>query len=144
MQKKRGEIKKKEKYKVIEHKYRTKKKGLNVALEELKQRMESKATKIKRYDQRIEQYRLTRVYQQLNGKTESSEKPNTEESRGFWNNIWGTEKSHNKNAEWLKELRAERNETKQGNIQTTTETITQQTRWVPNWKCTGPDGVQGY
>ena len=56
MQKKRGEIKKKEKYKVIEHKYRAKKKGLNVALEELKQRMESKATKIKRYDQRIEQY----------------------------------------------------------------------------------------
>ena len=106
--------------------------------------MESKATKIKRYDQRIEQYRLTRVYQKLNGKTESSEKPNTEESRGFWNNIWGTEKSHNKNAEWLKELRAERNETKQGNIQTTAETITQQTRWVPNWKCTGPDGVQGY
>ena len=144
MQKKRGEIKKKEKYKVIEHKYRAKKKGLNVALEELKQRMESKATKIKRYNQRIEQYRLTRVYQQLNGKTESSEKPNTEESRRFWNNIWGTEKSHNKNAEWLKELRAERNETKQGNIQTTTETITQQTRWVPNWKCTGPDGVQGY
>ena len=37
--KKRGEIKKKEKYKVIEHKYRVKKKGLNVVLKELKQRM---------------------------------------------------------------------------------------------------------
>ena len=54
--KKRGEIKQKEKYKVIEHKYRVKKKiQLNVVLEELKQRMQVKATKIKRYDQRIEQ-----------------------------------------------------------------------------------------
>ena len=33
------EIKKKEKYEVIEHKYRVKKKGLNVVLEELIQRM---------------------------------------------------------------------------------------------------------
>ena len=39
-QKKHGEIKKKEIYKVIEHKYRTKKKGLNVVPEELKQRMQ--------------------------------------------------------------------------------------------------------
>ena len=38
--KKHGEIKKKEIYKVIEHKYRTKKKGLNVVPEELKQRMQ--------------------------------------------------------------------------------------------------------
>ena len=36
----------------------------------------------------------------------------TQESRRFWSNIWGTEKSHNKNAEWLKKLRAERNEIK--------------------------------
>ena len=70
-------------------------------------------------------------------KTESSEKPDPEESRRFWSNIWGTEKSHNKNAEWLKELRAERNEIKQGNIQITTEMVTQQTRKVPNWKCPG-------
>ena len=59
-QKKRGEIKKKERYKVIERKYRVKKKGLNVVLEELKQRMQAKATKIKRYDQ----YRINRLFQQ--------------------------------------------------------------------------------
>ena len=53
--------------------------------------MQAKATKIKRYDQRIEQYRINRLfqqdqkklYQQLNGKTESSEKPDTGESRRF-------------------------------------------------------------
>ena len=113
--------------------------------------MQAKATKVKRYDQRIEQYRINRlfqqdkkrVYKQLNGKIESSEKPDTEESRRFWSNIWETEKSHNKNAEWLKELRAERNEIKQGNIQITTEMISQLKK-IPNWKCPGLDRVQGY
>ena len=53
--------------------------------------MQVKVIKINRYDQRIEQYRIKslfqqdqkRVYQQLNGKIESSEKPDTEESRNF-------------------------------------------------------------
>ena len=53
----------------------------------------------------------------------------------FWNN---------KNAEWLKDLRSERNEIKQGKIQITTEMVSQQTRKVLNWKCPGLDGVQGY
>ena len=114
--------------------------------------MQAKATKIKRYDQRIEQYRINRlfqqdkkrVYQQLNGKSESSKNPDTEESRRFWSNIWGTEKSHNKNAEWLKELRAEQNEVKQGNIQIAAEMIPQQSRKIPNWRFPGLDGVQGY
>ena len=104
--KKREEIKKKQKYRVIEHKYRVKKKVLDVVLEELKQRIQAKATKIKRYDQRIEQYRINRlfqqdqkrVYQQLNGKTESSEKK-VEESRRFWSIICRTGKSHNEHAE---------------------------------------------
>ena len=44
--KKCGEIKKMEKYKVIKQKFRVKKKGLNVVLEELKQRIQTKATEI--------------------------------------------------------------------------------------------------
>ena len=85
-----------------------------------------------------------RVYQQLNQKIESSEKPNTEESRRFWSIIWGVGKRNNKNAEWLKELRSERNKIKLGNIKITTEMVTQQTRKVLYWKCPRPDGVHGY
>ena len=40
------------------------------------------------------------------------EKAGTAESMIFLKNIWGTEKSHNKNAELLKELRSERSEIK--------------------------------
>ena len=55
-------LKKKEKYKVIGHKCRVKKTGLNVVIEELKQRVQAKATKMKRYDQRIEQYVINRFF----------------------------------------------------------------------------------
>ena len=84
------------------------------------------------------------MYQQLNQKIESSEKPNTEESRRFWSIIWGVGKRNNKNAEWLKELRSERNKIKLGNIKITPEMVTQQTRKVLYWKCPRPDGVHGY
>ena len=46
--------------------------------------------------------KIRKEYQQLNGKIGGSEKPDTEESRRFWSNIWGTGKSHNENTEWLK------------------------------------------
>ena len=49
---------------MIEHKYRVKKKGLIVVLEELKQRIQAKVTKIKWYDQRIGQCRINRLLQQ--------------------------------------------------------------------------------
>ena len=46
----------------MEHKYRVKKKVLDVVLEELKQRIQAKTTKIKRYEQRIEQYRINSLF----------------------------------------------------------------------------------
>ena len=49
---------------MVEHNYKVEKKGLNVVLEEQKQRIQAKATKIKRYDQRIEQHRINRLFQQ--------------------------------------------------------------------------------
>ena len=49
---------------MVEHKCKVQKKGLNVVLEEQKQRIQAKVTKIKRYDQRIEQYRINRLFQQ--------------------------------------------------------------------------------
>ena len=99
-------------------------------LEALKQRILAKAPKIKRFDQRIEQHRINRLfqhdekqYQQLNAETESSERPGTEVSKRFWSNIWGTGKSCNKNSGWLKELRSEKNEIKHCKIQTTPQMV---------------------
>ena len=42
-----------------------------------------------------------RVYQQMDGvKNINNEKPNAEESKQFWSNIWNNEKKHERNA-WL-------------------------------------------
>ena len=43
--KKSGKIKKKKKYQKLEYKYRIKKEGINIALEELKQILQAKAQK---------------------------------------------------------------------------------------------------
>ena len=84
--KRRGDLKKTEKYKILEQKYKVKSKGLGIVLEELKQHLQAKSMKSKRYDQRIEQYKINRlfhqdqkrVYQQLNGKVNSDVKPDAD------------------------------------------------------------------
>ena len=86
-----------------------------------------------------------RVYQQKDGiKNINNEKPNAEKSKQFWSNIWDNEKEHERNAEWLRKLRAEKDNMKQNDINITTEMIKEQVKKIPNWKSPGPDGDQSY
>ena len=103
--------------KELYEKYRVKKKGLKAVIEELKQRILAKSAKVKRYEQRIEQFRQHRIfhldqkkiYAELNGNGISSNGvPNAEECIKLWGNIWGVTKEHNREAEWLKDLKKER------------------------------------
>ena len=55
--KRRRELRREGKYKVLERRYNLKTKGLTVVIEELKQRVIAKKAKVKRYEQRIKQYR---------------------------------------------------------------------------------------
>ena len=71
-------------------------------------------------------------------------RPNAEESKRFWSNIWTNEKEHKRNAEQLRELRAEKDNMKQNDINKTSEIIKEQVKKIPNWKSPGQDGVQGY
>ena len=48
--------------KELYEKYIFKKKGLKTVIEELKQRMLAKSAKVKRYEQRIEQFRHNRAF----------------------------------------------------------------------------------
>jgi hypothetical protein len=152
----RGELghKKKGKLQKLEDKYRVKKKGMKTVIEELKQRMIAKSAKIKRYEERINQFRQNKIfnvdqkkiYKELNGgEFRTNDIPNAEESRRYWGDIWTVEKEHNKDAEWLAELR---DEVKGGHTQErvtiSAEKIKKQSRKMPNWKSPGKDGVQGY
>ena len=52
-----------------------------------------------------------------------NEKSNSEESKQFWSSIWENEIEHERNAEWLREFRAKKDNTKQDDINITTEVI---------------------
>ena len=48
----------------MEKKYYIKRKGEKIVIEEIKQRLHAKAAKLRRYEQRVNQYRINRVFQQ--------------------------------------------------------------------------------
>ena len=60
---KRGEIRMEDKYRRLEEKYKIRTKGLTTVIGELKQRVLAKIAKVKRYEQRVKQYRQNRLFQ---------------------------------------------------------------------------------
>ena len=125
--------------------------------EELKQRTLAKSAKVKKYEERNEQFRANRIfdrdqkkiYAELNGNAiRSNDMPNADECTKFWADIWGDRKEHNGEAEWLKDLKRERervnDERPQERVSISVEKIRKQCRKIPNWKAPGRDGVQGY
>ena len=58
--------------------------------------------------------------------------------------IWVKDALYNENEEWLKDLKKERVEVRQEDIEITAGIVTTRSKKIPNWKAPGPDGVQGY
>ena len=56
-----GKGKKRQTAKMVEEKYRVKRKGLTTVIKELKQRILAEAAKISWYEQRFQQYRIERL-----------------------------------------------------------------------------------
>ena len=123
-------------------------------IEELKQRTLAKAAKISRYVQRVQQYRINRlfkvdqkeVYNEFNGQTGSSngDIPNDEESRTFWSGIWRIEKERNKEGKLFSDLKEEMVKIEQQNVVINEDKVKKQCSKMPNWKAPGHDGVQGF
>ena len=53
-------------------------------------------------------------------------------------------KDHNKQAEWLKEIKECVTYPSQDDLQITKEKVEMQCRKMPNWKTPGLEGVQGF
>ena len=139
---------------LIEKKYHTREKGVKTVIEELKQRIVATASKLKRYEQRILQFRQNRlfvidqkkVYQELDGQTwDNTIIPDAQESCKFWSDIWDQPVVHNEKAEWIKEVKIKYSTIqKQEQMYIDVSKIKQQLRKTANWKAPGPDGVHGY
>ena len=100
----------------LDHLYRVKWKRYERAAEELKQRTKAKAATLKRYKNRVNQYRQNRLlqsnqskfYQELDGKShEENIIPNNEKTREFWSGIWEKNIKQNENADWIQKVAEE-------------------------------------
>lgn len=90
---------------------------LKTVQEELKQRINTKASKIRRLDERTKwclQNKLLntkekRLYRKIMGQSCEPMTLKTAECQPFWSNIWISPMKYDKNANWLQELRTEKN-----------------------------------
>ena len=140
----------------LQRKYGIKQKGLQIVIEEIRQKIKAKTAKISRYQQRINQYQHNRMfknnesrfYQKLNndeGQNNENAIPDADESKRFWSDIWGKEVKHNVRAEWLNDFKQEMGDIpKQQRVEITEPKLKKLLRKIPNWKAPGPDGLQGF
>ena len=69
----------------------------------------------------------------MNGKTKESNKiPDADQSRVFWSGMWSQSKEHNRNAEWQKKLKEEKNYQKQEYLVVTKNMVSKQSRKIAN------------
>ena len=75
-------------------------------------------TKVERFNSKINQNQQNRMlvnnqghfFQRLNNEEEENHQckiPNSVEAKNFWRGIWSKRKEHNKDAEWLNDVRKE-------------------------------------
>ena len=127
---------------------------LDVVTEKLKQRIKALAANFRRYQERVDRFRKSRIFQnnkkqfykEINQKGEGcdNDHPDAEESKKCWGNIWSQLVDHNRDAKWLKDLQSENNVTKQEKVDTTQANLKKMLGRVPNQKSQGPDLVQGF
>ena len=112
----------------LDHLYGVKRKGYKRAAEELKQRIKAKAATLRRYKNRVNQYRQNRLfqsnqskfYQELDGKShEENIIPDKKKPREFWSGIWEKNFNHNESADWIHKVAEEMHGNKQQNIDIT-------------------------
>ena len=137
----------------LDHLWRVKRKGYKKSAEEFTQRIKAKAATLKRYKDRVKQYRQRRLfqfnqskhYQELDGKLhEENIIPDKEKNRKFWSRIWEKDVKYNKSPNWIQKVAEYMQGNRQQNIGTKTTKIKERIRKMTNWKVPGPDGVHGY
>ena len=100
-------------------------------MEELKQRITVKATKVKWNDNRIKQFQGNknfetnqgRFFKNLEGKEESTKPLNAEDATAFWKGIWSTKVEHKPDAEWVDKAKEKMPSEKQDTVKITKDDV---------------------
>jgi len=79
--------------------------------ETLKQKVQAKAQRIRRFEKRETKYSLNKMFREDTKKSyrnlgmkniEARESPFMAEAETYWKSLWGEEAQHNKRAEWIR------------------------------------------
>ena len=141
-------------YHHLESNYRVSEKGIEVVIEELKQRITAQAAKIRRYNNTKEQYKQNKMFEESEGKFYQlldQKEPskactlNTEEAKNFWKEIWENTSKHNGQAAWIDKVKEEYNNTTLQTELCLSEAMVEKAiaKMAP-WKAPGPDMVQSF
>ena len=111
-------------WQILDKKYSIRVKTLGVFTEELKQRIVAIAAKVRRYEERVDRFIQSRMFQNnqrqiyrkanQEGERCDDDVEDVEESKKFWGDICSELVDHNRDAKWLKNFQSEANVTKQG------------------------------
>ena len=117
---------------LLDQKYGLRRKGFTLVMgNELKQRITAKATKVKRYGNRINQFQDNRNFQtnqgrlfkNIEGKEEKTKLSNAEDATAFWKGIWSTNVEHKRDAGWIGKVKEKMPSEKQNTVNITKDDI---------------------
>lgn len=117
------------------------------AIESLKQKLLATSQRLRRYKKRQEQYIQNKTFESnprqfyrkiRENQIEASETPDQVTIENFWRNIYEDERTHNKNAKWIKEIEKEKR-TKMRWNQISNEEVKLAINSTHNWKAPGID-----
>ena len=146
---------KEKKKKQLERKYNIKQKeDMKTAKETLKQQIQAKAQRIRRFEKRSRFFRQNKIfkedakklYREMGKKQLHVNKPPAiEEVENFWSKIWEEDKQHNEEAVWIQQQEeqykdVELQEWSDIDITETTAAINK----TSNWKAPGIDGIANF
>ena len=136
----------------LNKKYHLKKLGFMNAIETIRQRVSAKATKVRRYNNRCQQFQQnklfqndqTRFYRSLEDNNAENVTPNPEEATEFWSNLWSNPVEHREGL-WLEDVKEDlRTVERQNDISIDQADLQKQIRRTASWKSPGPDGLHGF
>ena len=122
---------------------------ITVQLEEINQKILAKEGRLKRYAQRVKQYRQNKTfqknkmkfYQQLGGSdTKTYQQPDAKENERFWE-----PKKHNENGDWINNITRELDGLEEGpKMEMHVDLLKTTLKRISNWKAPGHDGIHGF
>ena len=127
---------------------------ISIVVEKLKQQLQAKSQRLRRYDKQQKFFHQNKTYEQNAKKfyRELGKKnviihqaPEKESVENFWSSIWEEEKHHNVNAEWIRQLESDNQNIPEQiwsdiSIEETKTAITKS----KNWKSPGNDRIANF